>query len=377
MVQVEASSTSELSSHSFLDSFWDYAPREQVERQLLTLFRRQLSTAIRARAFRTRIPSALLSPTARFTRAEVQGLPLLSKRELRALGPDDLLPVPDMVFHMVRGTGGTTGLPVAVCWTIADWSAAIQAIQRFCLPLQRLRPGWRLWNGYNQAHVSGPAFDDLARALGGTPIPRHYKLSDSEALEEIERMRADALVVTPQSGSGKGGSLEDLLAAGPHFLARLQIKALLVSSTPLARDVLEEVREQGVSTVINLYGSTEAPPAAISCEADPLMFHLSQGHVFVEVVNADGQHVQSGERGFVVVSRIGSVDTRGSGLEQTTDGATLQPSLGTQLLRYVVGDTALYVDEPCKCGRTSARIRDITRSTNVEDKLKGGCEQWD
>lgn len=351
---------------SFLDPFWDDGPRAQVEREVLGLFQRQLAVASRARAFAGRIPAELLRARGPLTRAELEALPLLTKQELRAYLPDQLLTDPAETFHMVRETGGTTGRPVGVFWTRADWTAFIEALQRFATPLGQLVRGFRAWNGYNQAHVSGPCFDDLIRAYGGTPVPRHFGASDREAIAEIERMRAEVLVITPQSGSGKGGALEDLLAAEPGFLARLRIRALIVSSTLLRPDLLEEIREQGVATVINYYGSTEAPPAAASCEASPTTFHLTQGHVLVEVVGTDGKQVRSGERGAVVVSRIGA-----------SDAAGIRPSSATQLLRFVVGDTALYIDEPCPCGRTSARIAEIARVADVEDKLRGGCERWE
>ncbi len=291
---------------------------------------------------------------------------MIAKQDLRALAPSDLLVEPDEPFHMVRTTGGTTGAPVAIFWTRNDWRALVQALHRFVPPLEFAQQGLRVWNGYNQSHVSGPCFDDLVRALNGTPIPRGHGASDRQALDAIARMRANALVITPQSGSGKGGSLEDLLSEDASFLARLKIRALFVSSTALRADLLHEVREQGVQTIVNYYGSTEGPPAAVSCVADPTTFHLSQGHVLVEVVDKQGQHVRSGERGTVLVSRIAAASTSG-----------LVSAGGTQLLRYAIGDEVLFVDEPCPCGRTSPRIRDVERVAYLDDKLLGGCERWE
>jgi phenylacetate-CoA ligase len=365
MMQVDAPIVSAPAAPSIFDTFWDYGPRDNVDQQLRALFSRQLRRACQARAYRDRIPTELARASITLTRSQIESIPLLTKRDLRVLAPDDLLVDPDQPFHLVRATGGTTGTPTPVFWTRNDWHALVQASQRFCAPIQDL-PRLRVWNGYNQAHVSGPAFDGLVRALGGTPIPRHYGSSDRHALEEIARMRANGIVITPQSGSGKGGSLEDLLGEDPTFIARLGIKVMIVSSTPLQPDVMEEVREQGVVFMVNFYGSTEAPPAAASCPIDPTTFHLSQAHVLVEVVGPDGSHVRSGERGAVVVSRIASAS-----------GSGVRAAEATQLIRYAIGDAALYVDEPCGCGRTSPRIRDVMRVANVEEKLAGGCERWE
>jgi phenylacetate-coenzyme A ligase PaaK-like adenylate-forming protein len=67
-----------------------------------------------------------------------------------------------------------------------------------------------------------------------------------------------------------------------------------------------------------------------------------------------------------VVSRLTAAARRG-----------LVSAGGTQVLRYAIGDAALYLDEPCACGRSSARIRDIERVAYLEDKLVGGCERWE
>lgn len=353
------------SVNSFGDHYWDYAPRAEVRGSLLSRVDAQLRAASATAAFRHSVSRLWQETRGPVSQQSFETLPLLNKAQLRAIPPDDLLVNPRGPFHMVRGTGGTTGQPVSVFWTRADWTAFTQSLSRYCAPLRRASCR-RFWNGYNQGHVSGPVFDDLVRVLGGTPIPRHFRSTDAQALADIERVGADALIITPKSGSGKGGSLEDLLAIDPDFLARLRIKALIVSSTPLDAELVEEVRQQGVEAIVNFYGSTEAAPAAASCEADATTFHVSNGHVLVEVVDDRGQQVASGSRGRVVVSRIGAESESG-----------LSPAGGTQLLRYLNGDSAVYDAEPCRCGRTSPRIGAIERVTDLEDKLKGGCERWD
>lgn len=366
MTGSEPRSTSSIETGSLFDPFWDYGPRRAVDAALAARFAMQLLSAKQTNAYRERPHFSSVSLDAKLRREDIEALPMISKHDLRALSPDDLLVDPSARFHIVRTTGGTTGSPVPIFWTRDDWRALVQALHRFC-PRDVLGEGpRRVWNGYNQSHVSGPAFDDLVRALSGTPIPRQHGASDREAIAAMERLHVNALVITPQSGSGKGGSLEDLLAEDPQFLARLGIRSLFVSSTQLRPDLLEEVREQGVTNIVNFYGSTEAPPAAVSCEVDPTAFHLAQGHVLVEVVHASGRHVASGERGTVLVSRIAAATSAG-----------LAPAGGTQLLRYAIGDTALYIDERCACGRSSARIEAIERVAYVDDKLRGGCERWE
>ena len=349
------------------------------------MMRRQLIFAAKSTPFwRSRLDLGELESPRPFTRSDLEKLPLLHKKLLRMQPRNALLPDSGGPYYIVRGSGGTTGDPVAMSWTQADWEATQEVTGRFLKHVAAQGPTLAraqtldsnptpppipliVWNGYNQGHVSGPSFDDAVRRMGGTPVVRHFRMSDAESLQDIMRLKANALIITPKSGSGKGGSLEDLLAADPDFLAKAKITALMLSSTPLDADLLEEIRGQGVKHIVNFYGSTEALPTAISCEEDPRSFHLCPGPNFVEVVDSLGVQVKNGERGMVVVSRLGSSPKEGG----------MACHQGSQIIRFIVGDVATFTDTPCRCGRTTARISNIERTMNVEDKLAGGCEKWE
>lgn len=351
---------------SFLSQDWDTSERAVLEQWLCERYRRQILFASEHCEFwKKRLPETLLKRKT-LTREDIETLPPLGKQVLRLSSPQDLIGLKDAPIYLVRGSGGTTGVPTPIFWTKPDWAAAIETAVRYMRPLRPSWKGLRVWNGYNQGHVSGPAFDDIVRILGGTPIPRHFKSNEEESIAEMERLKVEAIVLTPKSGSGKGGSLEDFLAIDPDFIPRIGIKTLIVSSTALDKDLLEELHDLGVETIANLYGSTEALPTGISCSHDVSGFHLCQGHIFLEVVDDSGKHVRSGESGLVVASRIGA------SLENE-----IGPAEGTQLFRYIVGDRATYSEEPCPCGLTTAKILNPSRLPNDVDKLMGGCERWD
>lgn len=351
---------------SFLSRDWDTNDRNILEKWLCELYRQQILFASEHCDFwQKRLPEGLLKRD-RLTREDIESLPPIGKQILRLTDPQDLIGLKDAPIHLVRGSGGTTGVPTPMFWTKPDWTAAMETAVRYMKPLRKSWKGLRVWNGYNQGHVSGPAFDDIMRLLGATPIPRHFNSNEEESIAEMERLKIQAMVLTPRSGSGKGGSLEDFLAVDPDFIPRIGIKTLIVSSTALGKDLLEELRELGVEYIANLYGSTEALPTGISCSHDSAGFHLCQGHIFLEVVDDSGKHVRSGESGLVVASRIGASLEDGIG-----------PAEGTQLLRYIVGDRATYSEEPCPCGLKTAKILNPSRLPNDLDKLMGGCERWD
>ena len=349
----------------FADPKWDINDPKDLESQLLQQFQLQLKYAAEKSPFwKKRLPAPLLKQNT-LSRADIETLPLLNKQLLRLVDPLDLLTDTQASYYLVRGSSGTTGLPVNIFWSYEDWRASVGPATRF---LARAR-NWeklRVWNGYNQGHIAGPAFDDFLRSVGATPIPRHFKSTEQEAIEEMEWLKIDAIVLTPQGGSGKGGSLEDFLTFDPSFISRIGANNLLVSSTELKDELLDEVYELGVQTIVNLYGSTEALPTGISCLNDPQSFHICNGHIFLEVIDNEGHHVAPGERGTIVVSRIGSSYASGIGRVK-----------GTQLFRFIVGDTALFLGRDCPCGLTTPRIAQIARLPADDTKIQGGCEQWD
>jgi phenylacetate-CoA ligase len=346
--------------HSFADAQWDFLPPHERDSHLKQMFVAQVDYAKKSNSFWSHRLSQIKG-----SKFDLQQIPPLQKSQVRALGPFDLTVKEYFPFHTMRQSGGTTGLPVPLYWTKSDWTAAVNSCTRFLDEIRKITP-LIAWNGYNQAHAGGPSFDDIIRAIGGFPVARHFRSEDGSAIEEIERFGANVLVLPAQGGSGKGGSLEDLLNQDPSFISRLGIKGVMVSSTELTEEIFVELVDQGIAAVVNLYGSTEAFPAAVSCTTNPFIFHLAQGPNYVEVVDGDGKAVKNGERGRVLVSRIAG---------EGADG--FSPATGSQLLRFVVGDEVTFIDDPCQCGRTTPRIKDIKRIINVEDKIAGGCEKWE
>jgi phenylacetate-CoA ligase len=284
---------------------------------------------------------------------DLRRLPWLTKRELRSLAPFDLVPPASRHrLYLCRSTSGTTGSPTSVFWTRADWLALIETMAR---ALGDHRPDGELiaFNGYHLGHAAGRGYEDVVRLLGGTSVPRHYLADDEVAtLEQLGAFGCNTLILTQRSGLKKSGrAVEDLLRHDGDFFARYGIRWWLGSSSTFTAEVRETAVRQGVRAVTNLYGSSEFGTLAVSCRARPEEFHLAFGHVFVEVVGADGVAVSSGERGRIVVSHL---------LASHPDGGR-GPREGSQLLRLDNGDEATFFAGECACGLTTPRIRDVRR----------------
>jgi phenylacetate-CoA ligase len=281
-------------------------------------------------------------------------LPPLTRVELREVPPWDLVPrTARPLIRRAYGTSGTTGKPVSFFWTDADWTAMVDTFARL---IQRdAPPGENIaLNGYHQGHIAGQLYHSALARLGAISIPRHYLFDDEEAtLAQLQMFHCNTLILAEQSNLLKNGkTVKSLLAHRPRFFEELGIRWWLGSTSTLTPESRRIAADQGVQGITNLFGSAEFGALAVSCWAQPLQYHIGLGHAIVEIVDDQGAHVRSGDRGHVVVSLLSSVD----------EGGELGPRIASQLLRVDNGDEATFLAGPCPCGLTAPRVQDIRRA---------------
>jgi phenylacetate-CoA ligase len=300
----------------------------------------------------------------------LQKIPIITKDELRNLSsPYDLTAdhiINDKLIRYSFATSGSTGKPTSVLFTKNDWKATCEGIIR-CIPeLNGNGNKLRVFNGYNQGHISGPIFNDAFRLIKALPIPRRFYYNDEQAFEQLKHYNCN-VIMAPWRSTHKGGSFEDYLNVdaknGESYINGKNIKALFCSSVPLTDELLEEIKYLGIKTIYNNYGTTEAGPLASNCQENPQEMHLLQGPHFVEVVDEDNKPVRNGI-GRVIIGRVASYDDMGK----------INVNQGFQLLNYEIGDQVMVNNGVCKCGRTSPRISKITRIKNIKDKVENGCQ---
>jgi phenylacetate-coenzyme A ligase PaaK-like adenylate-forming protein len=212
------------------------------------------------------------------------------------------------------------------------------------------------FNGYNQGHLTGPLYDAALRRLGSVVYDRsHHPEEFFSTLAQMDLFDFDTLVLPERAQRGKGIGLADLLRDTPNVLARHGVRWWIGSSGTFDAESRAVVREQGVESVSNLYGASEFGLFAMSCTKIPGDFHIAQGHVLVEVVDRSGAPVQNGRSGRIVVTHL-------CGMEDTGQAAIHR---GTQILRLAGGDGATLLTDPCDCGLTAPRLRDVRRLAAV------------
>ncbi len=352
----------------------DFIATEDRKKLIFTLFKNQFLHNKMNVAFYNKLYHNMDGQTLQTFEDCIEKVPTINKEDIRNLeSPYDLLDnylKSNMnKIYLYRGTGGTTGEPTSMFFTYNDWKAILGAMTRALKELKSLNKPIIAFNGYNQGHISGPIFDDTVRKIGGLSITRNFGNSDEEAVRQLKRHKCN-LIIAPPVSTHKGGSVESLLEAdtklGLNYINGDNIDVLFCSSTNLTKELYKELKDLGIKYIYNYYGSTDVLPTAISCQESPFDLHVLFGHIALFVINNGQEHVSSNERGLVISSRIASY----SNFNNVT------VNQGTQLLNYHVGDEVTFIDEPCKCGRTTPRIKDIHRVSFTQDKIESGCEHW-
>jgi hypothetical protein len=266
-------------------------------------------------------------------------------------------------------TGSSGQRPKVSYFTQDDWNASTASIIRAFELHTPLSEVARVFNVFNPGHVAGRCFEDAYNRWGAAVENRHFALmTDREIVGQLQNGVPElggfnCLAAPPCLPPGvtikKGGTVDGLLNADvDNFIGR-NIRLILTAGAP--RDLPEfRLRERvweandlaGAQRTrfIDIYGSSEICVGCAECEHGGL--HPSPGFVYTEVINEKtGKPVKNGERGLVVWT----------GLRH-----------GSRFLRYVIGDEATLVTDPCACGRATPRLVDVQRVMDT-DRIRQGC----
>lgn len=356
----------------------DRRPREAV----LPILRAFLTdTAARCAYHRARFARARFDPDTLRTLNDLTRLPTLGPDDLTAVPGYKLLPdtlvegfrgglsavLPDERIELKATTSGSTGTPKCSYYTRADFDVLCAMFERILqhIPQEDYARVFQTWINPPTGHWISNAFNRLGAVV---ELRHHTAVEPERVLEQMRRSDVTdhggfcALATppcTPKGAVKKGSTLDELLLADvdnqlgalrlvvtmghPRDLPELRLKARVWEANELAG--------APPARFVDVYSCVEAAPMAAECEADDGV-HLLDGPSYVEVIDErTGRHVRNGERGLIVATSMRH---------------------GSRYVRYMPGDEALYVDEPCRCGRSTARLKDIARVME-RSRLVGGC----
>jgi phenylacetate-CoA ligase len=264
---------------------------------------------------------------------DLRALPFTRKTDLREHYPFGLFAVPRAELVRIHASSGTKGKPTIVGYTAGDLDVWREVMARL-MAAAGARQGHTLHNAYGYGlFTGGLGFHDGAERLGMAVVPvssgntaRHHLL--------LQDLRPEGLAATPSFALHIG---ESLLAAGgrPETLG---VRYGMFGAEPWTEGMRRALERVWGCTAYDTYGLSEiiGPGVAGECEARAGL-HVADDHFLPEIVDpATGAPRPDGEEGELVLTTL--------------------TKRALPLLRYRTGDITALTTEPCRCGRTSARI---------------------
>ena len=278
-------------------------------------------------------------------------LPLLTKPELRALGPEvnaRTLPPEQLPVGKVQ-TSGSTGIPVEVGttpFTRLLWDALTVREHIWWRRDFTKRMGVIRFRKHEQR-----ASDGEVAPGWGSPVGRLYRSGPSSAIhigrpvEELADwlMRFDPVYLLAHP-SIMGPLMDAVAARGARPQSLEEIRFI---AEPLEPELVERLASAWQVRCTDLYSANEVGYMAFRCREQGAL-HVQSESVLVEVLDDQGLPCAAGATGRVVVTSLHNV--------------------ATPLIRYELGDYA-EVGQPCKCGRglpvltrVMGRVRNLVRT---------------
>lgn len=294
---------------------------------------------------------------------DVRKLPFTDKHALRMTFPYGMFAVPLDEVVELHSSSGTTGKPIVVGYNRHDmdvWNDCIMRLVQMAgvVPTDRVQMafGYGMFTGGFGLHYG-------LQRLGCMMIPAGSGNTERQ-IQMIQDYGTTVLVATPSYAM-------HICEVGEKMGYDWETSTLrvgLFGGEPCPPGLKAEIESRMHIVCTDNYGLTEVMGPGVSgeCLAERDMQHIAEDHFLWEVVDPEtGEPVADGEMGELVLTPL--------------------DKQAIPVLRYRTHDLTRVVTEPCRCGRTSARMQKvrsrcddmlIIRGTNVfpsqvEDVLSG------
>lgn len=260
-------------------------------------------------------------------------LPFTRKTDLRAHYPFGLMAVPVGEIARLHGSSGTKGKPTLVAYTREDLDIWREVMARVMVAagaragdLLHIAFGYGLFTG-------GLGFHDGAERIGMAVVPassgntaRHHIL--------LQDLRPAGIAATPSFALHLAEALDE---QGGKADA-LGLRYGMFGAEPWTESVRAALERAFACPALDIYGLSEivGPGVAGECEARRGL-HVNDDHFLPEIVDPiSGAPLPPGREGELVLTTL--------------------TKRAMPLIRYRTGDITALAAEPCRCGRTSARM---------------------
>lgn len=324
------------------DSENECRPRAEIEALQLGRLQETVARAYeRVPFYRQAMETKGIRPSDIRSLEDVRLLPMTTKEDFRRNYPYGLFAVPLKEIVRLQASSGTTGRPVVVGYTRRDLETWTDLVARM-VSLAGVTPedvaqvvfGYGLFTGGFGLHYG------LER-VGATVVPA----SAGNSKRHIMLMRDFGTTVVVGTPSYVLHLAEVAAEEGVDPQA-LPVRLGLFGGEASSREMLREIERRWGMRATDNYGLTEVMGPGVSgeCEYQDGQ-HVAEDHFLVEILDpATWEPCPPGVKGEVVITTL--------------------TKEALPVLRYRTRDISSLNFEPCRCGRTTARLAKITGRTD-------------
>lgn len=301
--------------------------------------------------YRKKMEEAGVKPEDIRTLDDLKHLPFTTKQDMRDNYPYGLFAVSRKKLRRIHASSGTTGKPTVVGYTAHDldvWSecvARLAAAAGACEDdIAQICFGYGMFTGALGLHKG-------LEKVGAAIVPSSTGNTEKQ-LMYMKDFETTLLVATP-SYAMRIAEVAKEIGIDPR--KDLKVEKLVLGSelmTEAMRSELHKVWGDDVKITQN-YGMSELMGPGVSGECLELRgMHINEDHFIAEVIDPKtGEVLPPGEKGELVVTCI--------------------TKEALPLIRYRTRDITRLMYEPCPCGRTTARMENLSGRTDDMLKIRG------
>ena len=327
-------------------------PRAEIEKiQLARLKETVKLNWERVLPYRKKMEEAGICPDDIQTLADLSKLPFVTKADLRDNYPFGLFAVPQKDLLRVHASSGTTGKPTVVGYTKRDMEMWTECVARIACAggatpedMAQICFGYGMFTGALGLHYG------LER-VGATIIPSSTGNSEKQIMY-MKDFGTTLLVATPSYALRLAEVAHEM---GIDPARDLSVRIGLVGSELLTDAMREEMHKVWGKDMLvtSNYGMSELMGPGVSGECEHLCgMHINEDYFIPEIINPEtGEVLPAGEQGELVITCI------------------YKEAL--PLIRYRTKDITRLMYEPCKCGRTTCRMENLSGRSDDMLKIRG------
>lgn len=298
--------------------------------------------------YKKKLDDAGVSPDQIKTLDDIRRIPPTTKADLRDNYPFGLFAVPMKDIVRIHASSGTTGKPTVVGYTKHDLDMWSDCMARLCAAagataddIVQISFGYGMFTGALGLHYG-------LEKLGCAVVPNSSGNTE-KALMYMRDFKTTALVATPSYALYMAETAKSL----DYPMSDYHLRLGLFGSEGCTPEMRTQIENGWGLFATDNYGMSELMGPGVSGECtERCGLHINEDYFLAEIVDPNTLEVLGeGETGEVLITTL--------------------TKEGIPLLRYRTRDISRIVYEPCKCGRTFARMDKIKGRSDDMLKIRG------